>query len=141
MKTFYVGVKGVIVRDGKVLVLHTNAQHDDRGDRWEMPGGRINADESIKQTLERELREELPNITEIKIGEIVEAHRIHKDIEADKSLVLVYYRVQAKFSGQPELSEEHTDYEWADKASIKELVQDASLSTILKAMSGEWQDA
>lgn len=61
MKTFYVGIKGVIVNDGKVLMLRANAALG-RRDIWEIPGGRIDDEENIEQTLRRELQEELPNI-------------------------------------------------------------------------------
>ena len=134
MKIFYVGVKGVIVRDGKVLVLRSNPDHENRGERWEMPGGRMDDDESIEQTLNRELKEELPNITDIKVGEILGAHRLHKDIDGNKSLVLIYYKVSANFKGEPSLSEEHTEYIWADKQTITQLIADASQATILKTL-------
>lgn len=131
MKTFYVGVKGVIVRDGKVLLLRTNANHENRGDRWEMPGGRIDGDEIIEQTLRRELKEELPNIQNVQIGKILSANRIVKDIQGEISLVLVFYRVNAEFDGgEPKLSEEHLEFQWADQATALGLVEDNTLQAI-----------
>ena len=138
MKTFYVGVKGVIVRDGKVLVLHTNANHENRGDRWEMPGGRIDGDETIEQALNRELTEELPNIQNIKIGEILSAHRVSVDVKGNVSLVLVFYRVNADFEGgEPELSEEHLEFQWADQATALGLVEDNTLHAIVQIFKGK----
>ena len=131
MKTFYVGVKGVIVRDSKVLILHTNAKHENRGDRWEMVGGRIDGDETIEQALRRELKEELPNIQNIQIGEILSANRIVKDIKGKNSLVLVFYRVGAEFvGGVPKLSEEHLEYKWADKTNALKLVEENTKQAI-----------
>ncbi len=46
MKTFYVGIKGVIIKDGKVLMLRANTETG-RRDMWGMPGGRIDNDETI----------------------------------------------------------------------------------------------
>lgn len=43
-KTFHVGVKGVIVEEGKVLLLKKNADNS----FWKVPGGRMN--EAIKIT-------------------------------------------------------------------------------------------
>lgn len=134
MKNFYVGIKGVIVRDGKVLLLKTNPEHEDRGDRWEMPGGRIDGDETVLQTLKRELKEELPNIQNIRAGELLSIYRIQKDIWGDISLVLVYYRVEAEFDGsEPKLSEEHLEYKWADQATALELVEDNTKEAIINA--------
>lgn len=134
MKTFYVGIKGVIVRDGKVLLLRTNPDHEARGARWEVAGGRIEGNETLEQALTRELGEELLNIQDIKVGELLGVHRLHHDIWGKKSLMLVYYHVRADFSGEPELSAEHLEWEWADAGRVKELINDSSYQTILKAL-------
>ena len=47
MKTFYVGIKGVIVKDNKVLLLRKNPTNS--AEFWEMPGGRIDHNEAIEQ--------------------------------------------------------------------------------------------
>ncbi len=135
MKTFYVGVKGVIVQNSKVLLVRSNPNHENSGDRWEMPGGRMDNNESIEQTLRRELSEELLNIADIKIDKLLGVHRVHKDVSGEISLVLIYYKVTAKFDSEPKLSIEHTEYKWADKTSILQLVPDASQVSILKALN------
>lgn len=88
-----------------------------------MPGGRIDDDESIEQALHRELREELPNISSIVLEEVLDAQRLHKDLEDDLSLVLVFYKVTADFDGEPELSDEHVAYRWCNKEEAKDLVE------------------
>ncbi len=121
MKTFYVGIKAVIIKDDKVLILHTNVNKE-RPDMWEVPGGRIDDEESIEQALLRELKEELPNIKAIVMEEIVDAYRLNKDIDGDKSLVLVFYKVSADFDGNPKISDEHVEYEWAtEKEALKKV--------------------
>jgi len=110
MKTFYVGIKGFIAKDGKVLLLKKVGE-----DLWETPGGRIDGDETIQEALNRELHEEVANIKNIEIKDILGAHRLQKDINGDTSLVLIYYLVRADIDGIPELSDEHDDYMWADK--------------------------
>lgn len=52
LKTFYVGVKGVVVVENKALVLKKTDQ--DGKLFWDIPGGRIDESETIIQTLERE---------------------------------------------------------------------------------------
>ncbi|MDT0203831.1 (deoxy)nucleoside triphosphate pyrophosphohydrolase [Nocardioides sp. AE5] len=59
-------VGAVIVRDGTVLC----AQRGDGGSlagMWEFPGGKIEADETPRQALEREIREEL--LCQIEVGD------------------------------------------------------------------------
>ncbi len=117
-KLFNVGVKALIVKNEKVLIVkHTKGW-------WEVPGGRIDKNESIEEALHRELREELPNIKAIVLDEVVDARRLHKDIKEDVSLVLVFYKVEADFDGKPKLSHEHTDYKWATKNEALDLVND-----------------
>lgn len=110
MKKFYVGVKGV-VRDKNrgIILLHRDYKS---GDYWDVPGGRIDGDEDLTQALTRELDEELPGITSIKVGELLGAHRLQKDIEGDTSLVLLYFLVDATLPDPVILSEEHESYTW-----------------------------
>lgn len=136
VKTFYVGIKGVIVNDGKLLLLRANKALE-RRDIWEMPGGRIDDDETITEALTRELKEEVPNIQNIDIHEILHAHRLHWNIDGDKSLVLIFYRVSAMFAdNEPQLSNEHVDWQWADKEQALKLVEHSMHPVIYKAFSG-----
>lgn len=49
---FYVSIKGVIVRDGHMLLLHKITGE------WDLPGGRLNTPKSSKQCRIRKIREE-----------------------------------------------------------------------------------
>ena len=51
-------VLGAIVHDGRLLVARRNA-HAHQGGKLELPGGKVEPDESPEQALRRELREEL----------------------------------------------------------------------------------
>lgn len=119
-KKFFVGIKGVIIKGDKVLLIKTNGKVEGR-DHWEVPGGRIDSDESIEQALRRELKEEVPNIKNPKVHEIVFAHRVQHDVKDDISLVLVFYRVTADFDGEPQLSNEHIAYKWVTRQEAKKL--------------------
>ena len=108
MKKFYVGIKGVIKQDDAVLVLKKNTPEP----FWEICGGRIDGDETIEQTLRRELEEELPGIAQVQIQQLLCAYRFPKDIESDTSLMLVYFQVSASLPDPIQLSDEHTEYRW-----------------------------
>ena len=108
MKNFFVGIKAVIVQDDKLLVLKDRS----RPDFWDVPGGRIDDNETIEQTLLRELAEELPSHKNPVIGSLLNAYRIPGNIKGDLGLVLLFYRVKLEFDGDMILSPEHTDYEW-----------------------------
>jgi mutator protein MutT len=50
---FPVSVKGVVLREGQVVLLRNER------DEWELPGGKLDPDESPEQCVVREIREEL----------------------------------------------------------------------------------
>jgi 8-oxo-dGTP diphosphatase len=108
LKSFQIGVKGVVVVDGRVLLL----KRQDRwsGMIWEMPGGRMEVGEEIAETLRRELREEVPSIGRIEIGALLHAARVPHDW-GEVGLVLLFYRVQAEVA-EVVLSDEHVGYAW-----------------------------
>lgn len=130
MKQFNVGVKAVIVKDNKVLLVRKKTDEP----FWELPGGRIDDVESIPQALTRELYEELPNIKNIHIGEIVGAFRRVEDIKPDLGLVLVFYKVAAEFDGDPELSEEHDQYKWLTKSEALAIADETIQAVITTAL-------
>lgn len=129
MKTFFVGVKGVLVSEGKVLILKGGTGRD----FWEVPGGRIDDNESLHQTLIRELNEELPNIQNIEIGEVLDAFRVHKDIDGEVSLTLIFFKVKADFKGDPQISDEHVEWKWSDEEEALNLVQESCKKAIKTA--------
>lgn len=108
MKQFFVGVKAVIVQNDKILLLKDTS----RPDFWDMPGGRIDDNETIEQALLRELREELPSHREPKIGKLLNAYRIPGSIKDDLGLVLLFYKVDVTFRGDFTLSSEHSEHAW-----------------------------
>jgi 8-oxo-dGTP diphosphatase len=134
MKTFHVGIKGVIVKDNKVLVIRASG---DGRDFWEVPGGRIDDNESIPEALTRELNEEVSNIHSITIHNVLDAFRVHKNIDGDISLVLIFYKVTADFDGDPVLSEEHSESQWLSKDEAIKLVHESCRPAIERAFEVE----
>ncbi|GAA6204081.1 8-oxo-dGTP diphosphatase MutT [Thalassotalea sp. SU-HH00458] len=57
MKLVHVAV-GVIVSEGEVF-LTKRLEHVHQGGKWEFPGGKVEAGESVAQALHRELKEEI----------------------------------------------------------------------------------
>ena len=91
------------------------------GAYWDIPGGRIDDNETLEDTLKRELREELPSLGEYKIGDVVSAYRLSKNIDDDRALVLIFYRIDAE-PFEVVLSDEHTAYRWVTKETLPELL-------------------
>jgi 8-oxo-dGTP diphosphatase len=134
-RLFHVGIKGVIAVDGRVLLLQR--ADGDGALFWDLPGGRIEAGEQIEQALRRELREEVPSIARVEIGDLLHAAPVPAFAGSENGLLLLYYRVLAEVP-RVVLSAEHGGYTWAGAEDLPALArragQVAILGGTLKAM-------
>ena len=71
-----VGVGGVVVRDGRALII--KRAHEPRRGEWSIPGGTVELGEPLADAVRRELREETG--LEVIVGPVIEMFdRIHRD--------------------------------------------------------------
>ena len=117
-QSFHVGIKGAIAVDGRVLLLQRAGEDGARS--WDLPGGRMEAGEAIERALRRELREELPSIARVDVGEFLHAAVVPGRPDEAPGLVLLFYRVLAEVP-RVELSEEHVGHTWAGAADLPSL--------------------
>lgn len=106
-------VGAVIVDDGRVLCAQRGGGGALDG-MWEFPGGKIEPDETPREALEREIREEL--LCEVKVGEKVTT-TVHEYDFATITLTTFYCDL---ISGAPQLTE-HKDVRWLAPAELREL--------------------
>ena len=116
VKDFNVGVKGIIIVDDRCLVLESSQGY------FDIPGGRVDDNENLQQALIRELDEELPSIPDFKIGRLVHASRLSKDLPNGKGLALLFYKVETK-SFEVKLSQEHKAFRWYSKDELSALLE------------------
>lgn len=124
LKTFYIGVKALITKGDKVLLMKKKGENGN--DVWDVPGGRMDGDEKIVDTLHRELKEEIPSIKDYKVGELLYASRLEKDLRDGHGLIFLFYEVETE-AFEVELSEEHFEYVWLDKNELEEVANDKSV--------------
>ncbi|MCZ6889027.1 MAG: NUDIX domain-containing protein [Gammaproteobacteria bacterium] len=119
-KSFHVGVKALIVRKERILLLRSQSF-------WDLPGGRIEGAESPLETLERELNEELPGIRDIEIGALLGWQRARQYRHKDHALLLVAFRVDAHVPDPIRLSVEHDHAEWVQIACAREILEHVAI--------------
>lgn len=108
-------VAGIIFNHDKsqvLLALRKPEQH--QGNRWEFPGGKLEAHEAIEQALHRELNEELG----IRV-EVCESFCQIEHAYADKAVRLHFWQVN-KFSGDAR-GRENQKLQWFALAELAEL--------------------
>jgi 8-oxo-dGTP pyrophosphatase MutT (NUDIX family) len=125
---FHLGIKALITNNkNEILVLKTNpeALKSNKPVHWDLPGGCVLKNQSIEQTLRREIKEEL-YIDEIEIlehfGFFVSNLKI--PVNGDEiGLILSVYLCKINENSPIKLSFEHTECKWVSIKESKELLK------------------
>lgn len=104
-------VAALIMKDGKMLIAKRSTGNKDVIGKWEFPGGKVEENETEKQAIEREIKEEFDILVR---AEKFITNVISKDkkSEIDLKLYLCKY-----IDGKIKLND-HSDYNWVDKDEI-----------------------
>lgn len=94
-----VSIKGVLIRDDRVLLVHNER------DEWELPGGRIEPGETPEQCVAREIAEE--SGLAVHVAEILDAWVYHIAVAA-KDVFIVTYGCTSASKAAPVVSHEHS---------------------------------
>jgi 8-oxo-dGTP pyrophosphatase MutT (NUDIX family) len=96
-RPFPVSVKGVAVRDGKVLLLENERSE------WELPGGKLELGEDPPGCVVREIGEETGWL--VTAGPLLDCWQYH--IREGVDVVIVTYGCRVLSAGPPVVSDEH----------------------------------
>jgi 8-oxo-dGTP pyrophosphatase MutT (NUDIX family) len=113
---FPISVKGVVVQDGRVLLLRNEREE------WELPGGKLQRDETPEQCLAREIIEE----TEwtVTTGPILDSWLYHIAV-VNKDVFIVTYGCYPTSDTAPMVSCEHTEVGLFTEAQVPDLTMPA----------------
>jgi 8-oxo-dGTP diphosphatase len=92
-------------KDNRILILQKN-------EKWLLPGGRLNENETWEQGLRREVEQET-GINDFTIKEISNV-----DINDEKDTYIVVFICEIESVPEIKLSYEHQKYEWLDLKEI-----------------------
>lgn len=109
---FPVSVKGVVIRDGLVMLLKNEREE------WELPGGRIEINETPEQCVAREIAEETRWL--VTVGPILDAWLYH--VLPGRHVFVVAYGCYLAQGADPVLSHEHKEIGLFPEHEVSNLV-------------------
>jgi 8-oxo-dGTP pyrophosphatase MutT (NUDIX family) len=130
-RRFPVSVKGVVIRDGKVILLRNER------DEWELPGGKLELSESPEQCLAREMAEEL--------GLVIEPERtlnswIYTIVPGVDVLIVTYGCLESSLN-EAVLSDEHKELRWFPLAGVDTLKMPEGYKASIRSWSARMRVA
>ncbi len=114
-----VGVKGAILRDGLLLLLHRRRDSDICPGLWDLPGGGVEQGATLESTLIREILEETG--FRVQVGPILYASMQRLRVKGEPSFptVRVCFRCTTRSRRLPQLdASEHSGFAWATRRSL-----------------------
>lgn len=110
-------IKGLVLHNGKALILQ-RSDHDEHGaGTWECVGGGLEFGEDVEQSLIREVHEEAG--IHIGIDKILYATTFQTN--STRQVVILKYLCNCQ-TDKVILSEEHKDFRWVSKEEAKQLL-------------------
>ncbi|MEE1128755.1 MAG: NUDIX domain-containing protein [Methanobrevibacter sp.] len=132
MKSYGLTVRGIIKNHNEeILILKRHPKSRTDPEMWELPGGKVEKGEFFTDALVREIKEET-NL-DCEVGDFAEA--IQNDYTHKRTVQLMMY--MENVTGEVKISEEHTDWMWANLEKIKTLDISTSLKKVLKKRKWE----
>ncbi|MGA9226055.1 MAG: NUDIX domain-containing protein [Mesobacillus sp.] len=127
-------VKGVILLEGRVLIVKRAADDEVGNNTWETVGGKMELGEDIEAALIREINEEI-GIT-VTVDKILYATTFKTD--PTRQIILLAYLCHSE-SHDIKLSAEHSDFKWATKEQLElllppEIMKDFEQNNVFSAL-------
>lgn len=126
------GVKGALLRRGRLLLLHRRSDLDLWPGLWDLPGGGVEKGGTLEGTLVREVREETG--FSVRVGPVLDVsfQWVRIDAEPPFPSVVSSFRCSTRSRGVPRLDQsEHSDFAWVTRSDLRRL---AVVPRLRKAM-------
>lgn len=139
MSKFFLAAKGIINYEGKILLVRESAKYDvgTQTGKWDVPGGRLDPDESFDQALLREIREETG--LSVKIGRPVLVNQVNPVVKGEEWQVVRMFFECLTDQADVTLGEDHDAYEWIDPEKYADYPIIENLRPVFEAYLGRWQ--
>ncbi|WP_332651239.1 NUDIX hydrolase [Lysinibacillus sp. 54212] len=116
-KIISVVVKGLVFNKGRLLIVQRAPDDEFGAGTWESIGGNLQFGETLEEALQREFLEEV--CLEVTVNKLLYSSTFYTS--AHRQIVLLVYLCQSE-KEDIVLSDEHSQYKWATKAELKNLL-------------------
>ncbi|WP_217269775.1 NUDIX hydrolase [Neobacillus endophyticus] len=127
MNSIVVVVKGLILHNGKVLIVKRAAEDEVGGGTWECAGGKIEFGEELEAALRREIKEEVG--LDVTFDRILYATTFNT--HPSRQVVILTYLCHGDHQ-EVSLSKEHSAYKWTTKDQLRYLLSPGIVSDFEK---------
>lgn len=134
-RNIIVAVKGVIINEGKILLVQRASGDAVGGGTWECAGGKIEFGEGLEDALVREIKEET-GLT-VTVDHLLYAASFLTD--PARQVIIITYLCRST-EQVIRLSEEHTDYRWCTKDLLHHLLPPQIFAEFVKYHILELED-
>ena len=112
MSVYPLSIKGVVLHEGRVLLLLNER------DEWDLPGGRPEAGEDHRRALEREVLEETG--LAVAIGAALDEHLF--EVLPQRFVRILAFDCTLRSDADVTLSDEHLELRWVPVAELGEVI-------------------
>lgn len=125
---------GVILHDGKVLIIQRSKDDDNYPGLWEMPSGKKEDLETVQDAVRREVEEETG--IEVEVVKILSVFNYKNEKENEiRDATQINFLVKPSASPEVKLSSEHDNYAWITKEEIDNYnISSSTKSALLLAL-------
>ncbi|MEK4627443.1 MAG: NUDIX domain-containing protein [Solibacillus sp.] len=123
MTTIKVAVKGILLKNDKMLIVRRSAFETSGAGTWENVGGELEFGESLETALKREFHEEV----NLSITVQKQLYSTTFFTKKDRQIVLLTYLCESQ-NDNILLSNDHDQFLWATKEELLKLLPDSIIS-------------
>ncbi|MBP9686486.1 MAG: NUDIX domain-containing protein [Candidatus Doudnabacteria bacterium] len=132
----FVATKALIVHEGKVLLLQESTAYADgtNAGKWDLPGGRLHPDESFRDALLREVKEETG--LDVTVGGCVYVDEWWPQVRGEQwHVVGMFFVCKSQSVADVVLSTDHAAFEWVPLAESERFQLTKGTQGALEALS------
>lgn len=115
---FYIAAHALIKANGKYLVIKRAAENDYMPLKWDLPGGQVEAGETVVAALKREIFEETK--LEVEIGTPIFVYTNLACLPSRQTIQIVFI-CETKYDRIALNLSEHTEYKWVNYEEMRAL--------------------